>query len=492
VINEIEPRLRAVLIALIVTLASAPAMAQRTTTPDMSPAEMRERLADLAEYYAPLENAFALAAELTRPSVVAVASVRIVQQQPTPFGRGLEEFFPFERFFGPQQQQPRRAEGLGSGVLIDAAGHILTNNHVIDQADELTVRLFDGREYAATVVGADPHTDLAVIRIDIDELPEGVYPARLGNSDDVRVGQFVLAIGSPFGLEQTVTAGVVSSMGRALNITRYEDFIQTDTAINRGNSGGPLINLRGDVVGINTAILSHTGGYQGIGLAISANMARYVADSLIETGRVVRGWLGVDIQPLTLDMARSFGYDSTEGAVVASVMPESPAAAAGLTSGDIVLSINDQPVRDTRDLQMQVARLRPDTDVAFTIWRDERERSLTVRIGEMPEDLAAARPPTQEPTPGTLGLMLADLTPELRNQWRIPADVQGVLVADVQAGSPAYDAGLRRGHVILDVRGQQPSTAAEAARMIREQAANGVRLRVRAGDRVVFVVVRQP
>jgi serine protease Do len=486
----------ALLIALVLAvLATAPAAAQRGEQSPRSPEELRERLAELAEYYAPLENAFALAAELVRPSVVAVASVRLVEQH-TPFGRGpMEEFFGrdpfFERFFGtPPDAPPRRAQGLGSGVLIDPGGYILTNHHVIDRADELTVRFFDGREYEATVVGTDEHTDLAVIRIDVEELPEGIFPARIGDSDDVRVGQFVLAIGSPFGLEQTVTAGVVSSMGRALGLTRYEDFIQTDTAINRGNSGGPLINLRGEVVGINTAILSHTGGYQGIGLAISSNMARYIAQSLIETGRVVRGWLGVDIQPLTPEMARTFGLDHTQGAVIANVIPESPADAGGLQSGDIVLGIDGDVVADTRDLQMKVARLRPGSDVAFTIWRDEQRQAVNVRVGEMPDEVAAVRPPAEDPAPATLGLQLADLTPEVRNRWQIPPQAEGVLITEVAPGSAAFEAGLRPGHIILDIAGQRPENARDAARLIRERAAEGVRLRVRAGDRVLFVVVR--
>jgi serine protease Do len=480
---------------LVAGLGTAPPLsAQRGEQPERSPDELRQRLAELAEHYAPLESAFELAAELVRPSVVAVASVRQIEQR-SPFGRGpLEDFFRgdpfFERFFGDEPAQ-RRAQGLGSGVLIDDTGHILTNHHVIDRADELTVRFWDGREYDATVIGTDEHTDLAVIRIDTDGLPEGLSPARLGDSDQVRVGHFVLAIGSPFGLEQTVTAGVVSSMGRALNLTRYEDFIQTDTAINRGNSGGPLVNLRGDVVGINTAILSHTGGYQGIGLAISSNMARYVAESLIDTGRVVRGWLGVDIQPLTPEMARTFGYDRTDGAVIANVMPDSPAEAGGLESGDIVTSIDGEEITDTRDLQMKVARLRPGEDVEFTVWRSERRGTVTVRIGEMPDDLAAARPTAPARDPGALGLELSDLTPELRQQLRLPAELDGTLVTNVVPGSPAHEAGLRRGHVVLDIAGRTPADAREAAAMIRNAAADGVRLRVRAGDRTMFLVLRQ-
>jgi serine protease Do len=474
-------------------LIALPAAAQRAEPPTpRAPEELRERLAALAERYEPLEEAFALAAELVRPSVVAVATERPPRRAfPGPF----EEFFGrdpfFERFFGPEgEQQPVR--GLGSGVLIDDAGHILTNHHVIDGAEGLTVRFFDGREYDGTIVGTDPHTDLAVIRIAIDALPEGIFPAHLGDSDAVRVGQFVLAIGSPFGLEQTVTAGVVSSMGRALQLTRYEDFIQTDTAINRGNSGGPLINLRGEVIGINTAILSQTGGHQGIGLAISANLAHFVVQSLIDTGRVVRGWLGVDIQPLTPEVAPTFGFEGTQGALIANVMPDSPAEAGGLQSGDIVMALHGRHISDTRDLQMQVARLRPGSDVDFTVWRNERGQTVTVRIGEMPDEIAAARPPAPQPDRGTLGLELADLTSEQRQRFQIPANVDGILIANVAPGSPAFDAGLRRGHVILDVAGRVPQNAREAAQMIREQATNGVRLRVRAGDRTLFVVLRQP
>ncbi len=488
------PRAQTLMMAMLLCLlAASPLAAQRGPVPAEdrpTQQELRDRLGELADVYEPLEEAFELASELVRPSVVAVASVRTLRQR-TPFGGGEFEDF-FERFFGERGEPPRRrAQGIGSGLVIDDAGHILTNNHVIHEADELTVRFFDGREFEATVVGTDEHTDLAVIKIDAENLPEAMAAARLGDSDAVRVGQFVLAIGSPFGLEQTVTSGVVSSKGRAIGLTRYEDFIQTDTAINQGNSGGPLINLRGDVVGINTAILSRTGGHQGIGLAISSNMARYVAESLIETGRVVRGWLGIEMQPLTPELAQTFGYDSRDGTVVANVMPDSPAEAGGLASGDIITAINGDAVTDARDMQMRVARLRPDQEVTFTVWRDERQQEITVRIGEMPEDFAAAPAPRQQEADPAIGLQLADLTPELRERFGVPGDVQGVVIADVASGSPAQEAGLRPGHLILDIGGRVPANAAEAAQMIREGAPEGVRLRVRIGDRTQFVMLRQ-
>jgi serine protease Do len=497
------PQVLAVTLALLSFALGAPAMAQLAVAEQriaaaeqpLDEGQMRERLEELAEVYEPLEEAFGLVSELVGPSVVAVASVRVIEGR-SPFrGTPFEEFFR-DPFFGPfgGEQPPQRAEGLGSGVLINGSGYILTNYHVIAEAEELTVRLHDGREFDAEVVGADEATDLAVIRIEAERLPENLPIATFGDSDALRVGQFVVAIGSPFGLEQTVTSGVVSSKGRALGIARYEDFIQTDTAINRGNSGGPLVNLRGEVVGINTAILSATGGYQGVGLAISSNMARYVAESLIETGRVVRGWLGIEVQTLTPELATTFEYPDTEGALVTNVMVGSPAETAGLMYGDILLAIDGEQITDARDLSMRVARLRPNQDVQFTVWRDERDQRIEVTIGEQPQDMSAAAPSREreapEPGPAALGLQLADITPEVRQRLQIPQDVRGVAIIGVAPGSPAQTAGLRPGHVILDVAGRVPNDAAEAADTIRERMEDGVRLRVRIGDVTQFVVLR--
>ena len=464
-----------------------------------------------------LEHAFELAAQAVQPSVVSITSVRripIAQAVPpqlrrvpvVPFGDrfgGLFDDEMFERFFFFDNTPGRGGggggggsltqEGLGSGVLVDDRGHILTNHHVVRGADELTARLSDGRALPAKVVGADPRTDLAVIKVD---QTANLRPAKLADSDQVKVGQWVMAVGSPLGLDQTVTAGIVSYKGRAnLGIADYEDFIQTDAAINQGNSGGPLVNLRGEVVGINTAILSRSGGNQGIGLAIPINMARDVMDRLISDGKVVRGWLGISIQELDDGLASSLGYDrgadgKRGGVLIGEVVADGPAKRAGVRPGDIITSLDGKPAGDVRSFRNRVAHLKPGSKVALEVWRDGKTQKLEVEIGEAPQQSVAGEPGSQD-GPAAFGLSLTEPTPALRQQAGLSADAAGALVAAVEPGSVAQRAGIQPGDLIIDVHGEPVRNVEEALREIgKPDASKGVRLRVQRGDSTRFLFLK--
>ena len=328
-----------------------------------------------------IQRAFVRVSERVRPAVVNIATAHFLRRQRPrggDEGQGLRDFY--ERYFGQMPPGDRERAGVGSGVIIDDQGHILTNLHVIKGADEITVRLDNKRELAGKVVGTDTKTDLAVIRIP----PDGVVAAPLGDSDKIRVGEWAIAIGSPFGLEETVTVGVVSAMGRSeVGIVPYENFIQTDASINPGNSGGPLLNVRGEVIGINTAILS-TG--QGIGFAIPINVARRVAGALIAKGRVVRGWLGVSLQPVSDELAETLGSQKGKGAVVARVLPGSPAAKAGLSPNDVIVGVGDVAVEDLQHLQRLVLDAPVDRPLTLKVLRKGKEVAVAVTIAEAPPD----------------------------------------------------------------------------------------------------------
>jgi serine protease Do len=463
-----------------------------------------------------LEHAFELAAQAIQPSVVSITSVRRIQlgQAPPspapgargrsgpgwPFGdrfRGLFDDDTFERFFFFDNAPPRGGgnnftqEGLGSGVIVDERGHVLTNNHVVTGADELNVRLSDGRSLPAKLVGTDPKSDLAVIKV---EQSSTLRPAKLADSDDVKVGQWVMAVGS-MGLDQTVTAGIVSYKGRAnLGIADYEDFIQTDAAINQGNSGGPLVNLKGEVVGINTAILSRSGGNQGIGMAIPSNMAKDVMERLINDGKVVRGWLGVSIQELDDALASSFGYDRNSGpagVLIGEVVPNGPAKNAGVQTGDIVMSLDGKPATDPRAFRNRVAQLKPGNKVSLEVWRDRKTHKLEVEIGEAPQTPLAGGGGVQGPVE-QFGLAFGDLSPELRQQFGLTnADAAGALITAVAPGSVAERGGIRPGDLIVDVQG----TAIRSAKDPREALSKydpkkGVRLRLQRGESMHFVFLK--
>lgn len=409
-----------------------------------------------------LNQAYIDIAATVKPAVVTVSTARILNYRQSPFGGSPfagDPFFDF--FFGPRnrrqpQQQPEREyrqQGLGSGVLVSADGRILTNNHVIDNADSIYVRTFDGNRYAASVIGVDPHTDIAVLQIEAEaDLPY----VKIGNSDALQVGEMVMAIGSPMSenLAYTVTQGIVSAKGRSnVGLADYEDFIQTDAAINPGNSGGPLVNLNGELVGINTAIASRSGGFQGIGFAVPSNMAQRVMNSLITEGKVVRGWLGVTIQDVDDAIANALGLAEPGGALVGDVLEDSPAAKGGLEAGDIILSIDGRPITISSQLRSQVASTPPGQSVDLTVLRGERTLDLTVTLGELPDDLAQVMPGGE--IEESLQFSVSNLTSDLAQRYNISGRIQGVVVTTIETTSAAYDAGLREGDVVLSVNRQR-------------------------------------
>lgn len=428
--------------------------------------------------------------EKVLPAVVNIYSARVVRSAES--GPTSPFFFDpfFREFFGwgaPDRPRERREQSLGSGVIVSADGYLLTNNHVIEGATEIRVSLADRREMKAHLVGTDPRTDIAVLRVDEKNLPTLV----IADSDKVKAGQFVLAVGNPFGLGQTVTMGIVSATGRGnLSIVDYEDFIQTDAPINPGNSGGALVDINGALIGINTAILSRSGGNQGIGFAVPINMARQVMERILKDGRVVRGWLGVAIQPVTPAIARTMGLDKPTGALISDVSPGSPAEKAGLRRGDIVLAINGEPVNETRELSLRVAMLAPGTTARLRVFRERRQIEVPVVLGEQPAERRAMGPGAEPGAARALqGVSVTNLTPRLREQLGLPPGVSGVLVTGVDPDSPAFEAGLRRGDVIQEVNGRGVASVAEFERAIRQAGAEAVLLLVNRGGSVFFVAI---
>ncbi len=407
-------------------------------------------------------KAFAVVVKEAMPAVVFVEVEKTVERggasspfpsQGDPFGFFNDPFF--EHFFGPQMRPRRRPPqkfkemGQGSGFIISKDGYILTNNHVVGDADVINVKLADGRKFKAKVVGTDPRSDIAVIKINGKNLP--TLP--LGNSDELDVGEWVIAIGNPFGLTQTVTVGVVSAKGRSrIGLSDYEDFIQTDAAINPGNSGGPLVNIHGEAVGINTAIFSRSGGYMGIGFAIPINMAKSIKTQLINKGKVVRGWLGVVIQDIDEDLAKSFNLKSAEGALVSEVSPDSPADKGGIRQGDVITALNGKKVENVDDLRNRIALTSPGTRVTLDILRNGKLKRLQVTIGEQPSGMTMSM--AQHAILKKLGLTVQDLTKNLADQFGYQ-EGQGVLVADVAPGSPAAQIGIRPGQLIEEVNRQR-------------------------------------
>ena len=418
-----------------------------------------------------LSDAFRRAAERLRPSVVSIRSVKTIRparrrgdwSSNEQFPPELRRFFGGDRFERFQLDVPNRGyqrPGLGTGVIVSTDGYVLTNNHVVRGADEVRVNLFDDRSFDAEIVGTDAKSDLAVLKI----AASGLTPAVLGNIQEVHVGQWVVAIGSPFGLDQTVTAGIVSATGRAnMGITDYEDFIQTDAAINPGNSGGPLVNMHGEVIGINTAIASRTGGYMGIGFAIPINMVREVKDSIIETGGVERGWLGVLIQPLTNNLARRFEFEGQNGVLVGDVVPDSPADKVGLKPGDIVVEFDGQAVDDPNQLRNAVARTKPNNHTTLVAVRKGRHVTLNVTVGRIEDEPQTPDHPNEpaKSVSSVSGLGLQTLTAELASHLGYDQDQQGMVVTEVESGSPAHRAGFRPRDVIISIDGITVSSHAD-------------------------------
>lgn len=433
-----------------------------------------------------------LAGEL-RHSVVNISTSTKVEAPSGSFhGRpfsppGPREFWePFERFFGPFPRRPTPRRSLGSGFIFDPEGFILTNNHVVENADEITVKLEDGREAEGKLVGRDPKTDIAVLKVDVD----GDLPAiPFGDSDAAKVGEWVMAIGNPFGLEFSVTAGIVSAKGRFIGQGNYDDFIQTDAPINPGNSGGPLIDLDGRVIGINTSIFSRSGGNIGIGFAIPINLAKELIPQLREKGHVTRGWMGVMIQRVTPDIAESLGLDKARGALVADVVKDGPAARAGIQVGDVIIRFDGHEVETSTDLPLMVAREPIGRRVEVVVLRDGKEKKLELEIAEMKdEEVRVAQGES-----AALGLTVQNLTPEIAESLGLESDVKGVLVSEVEPGSPAADAGLRRGDVILEVNRERVSNVDEYTKQVAETPpGKTVLLLVRRGESTVFMALKRP
>jgi serine protease Do len=406
-----------------------------------------------------LSSAFRTVARAIRPSVVSVSTVKRIRPRTSRPSRPdipeeFRDFFDddtFDRFFEFRiPQDGFEQEGLGTGVIVSSDGYVVTNNHVIRGADEVKVTLSDERTLDAKVVGTDAKTDLAVLKVNAD----GLVPAPFGDSDAAEVGEWVLAIGSPFGLDQTVTAGIISAKGRQMAIADYEDFIQTDAAINPGNSGGPLVNLKGQVIGINTAIASRTGGYMGVGFSIPSKMVTAVKDAIVEHGRVQRGRLGAYIQDLSEDLARSFGYDSTKGVLVGDVISDSPADKAGLTNGDIVVEFNGQRVENANQLRMAVAATAPGTPAELVIFRNGRTQKMKIVTDELTDEPVRMSRSEEDESSVNLGLTVQSLTPELAAQLGYDRNQQGVVITDVEPGTDAARKGLRARDVIVDVNGK--------------------------------------
>ena len=453
-----------------------------------------------------LQSKFRLAAAVIEPSVVQIEVRRTTPapQRRLPFDLDSDML---RRFFDldgdgipdiPDGLGQRESAGTGSGVIMAVegrSGYILTNNHVAGGADQITVHLHDGRKITgAALVGADPRTDLAVVKIEAD----GLLAAKWGDSDQLRKGDIVLAFGSPFGYIGSMTQGIVSALNRQaglLGAQGYENFIQVDAAINPGNSGGPLANLSARVIGINVAIATRNGGFQGIGFAIPSNQARFVFDAIRQRGKVVRGWLGVSISSVADDprKARTFGFEGAEGVLVEQVLPDTPAVGV-LKPGDIITALNATPVRDVQDLRGRIARLAPETEVKLDIFRDGKKTQATIRLGEQPDDMdrIAGRPENAAPgrTDELLGMQLRDITRELASRFAIPPETRGALVVAVAPGSPAAEAGIRPGDVITRVGAEDVTSTADLAQLLKgRDKKRDLRLYVLTGNAGRFVVI---
>lgn len=441
-----------------------------------------------------LGTSFSPVVKKVAPSVVMVTTSAKPKQAAMQEAPGFDNPF-FRRFFGEEfdQRQPRRRPnaprqlGQGSGVIVTRDGYILTNNHVVDGADEVKVALQDGREFTGKVVGKDPKTDVAVLKIDGKDLPF----IEMADSEKIEVGDIVLAVGNPFGIGQTVTMGMISATGRATLGLDYEDFIQTDAAINPGNSGGALVDADGRLIGINTAILSRSGGNQGIGFAIPTNLARDVMESLVADGKVTRGYLGVMIQDVTPSLAKEFNLKDQKGALIGDVVPKGPAEKAGLRSGDVVLEFNGKAVKDSRQFKLQVARVKPSESVPVKVLRNGATKTLEVTVRELPgsEQVAKADAPAGGDGEALKGVAVGDLDSQMRRELNIPANVHGAVVTEVDENAAAREAGLKPGDVILEINRQPVKSAEDAVKLTESPKDKTTLLRIwsKGGSRYVVV-----
>src|SRR5919109_1379451 len=430
-------------------------------------------------------------AKKMRPIVVNISTTQVSegrggpQEFANPFGEEGDPFNEFwRRFFGgPMPRGPQRQRSLGSGFIIDGDGSILTNNHVVENASKIVVKLADDQEYEAKVIGRDPKTDIAIIKINAKT---NLSTANLGDSDKLEVGEWVVAIGNPFGLDSTVTSGIVSAKGRHIGQGPYDNFIQTDASINPGNSGGPLINLRGEVVGINTAIFSRTGGNIGIGFAIPINLVKELLPQLRGKGKVTRGYLGVLIQKVTPEIAESLGLDKSYGALVANVSKDGPAEKAGVKVGDVIVEFDGKEVRDSGDLPIIVARTPVDKKVHMKVLRDKKEVNLNVAVGELKEEEVVAAVPEK----GELGMTVQKLTPQIAESLGLEKS-DGVVVTAVEPGSAADEAGIRRGDVILQVDQKPVRSVDEFRKLVAgTKKGKGVLFLVRRGESTLFLALK--
>lgn len=431
-----------------------------------------------------LSNAFANVAQNVNPSVVTIFTQTTIKVDNRPFANGpFEQFFGddfFKHFFqGPQNPQgDYKQQGLGSGVIVDANGVILTNNHVVSGADDISVRLMDGREFKAKVKGTDKQTDLAVIKIDAKNLK----PIKLGNSDRARVGDWVLAIGSPLQpqLEHTVTSGIISAKGRSgVGLSQYEDFIQTDAAINPGNSGGAMVNLYGELIGINSAIVTENGGFMGIGFAIPVNLAKKVMTDILEKGKVIRGWLGVYIQTITPDIAKALHLDHAKGVIVSKVQKNSPAEKYGLKDEDVILKFNGKEVNNSTELSTWVAGTSPDAEITLTISRDGKMKDIKVKLGELTpekENIAEGNNSFDK-----IGLTVSNITNDLANKYNIPDNTKGVVITKIDRQGPAAANGLKKGDVIVKLNRTMIESVDQFTDVMKD---------IDSGDMILFFIQR--
>jgi len=440
----------------------------------------------------PAPDSFADLAAKLLPAVVNISTTQTIKAgKDSPAGPDMPQFppgSPFEEFFkdflnknhgdegGTPQALPRHATSLGSGFIIDPSGLVVTNNHVIADADEITVTMQDDTNFKAEVVGRDTKIDVALLRI---KSPKPLPSVKFGDSDQIRIGDWVLVIGNPFGLGGSVTAGILSARAREINAGPYDDFLQTDAAINRGNSGGPMFNMAGEVVGISTAIFSPSGGSIGIGFALPSNLARPVLEQIRDYGHARRGWLGINIQSVTDEIAENLGLDKPKGALIASVKDGGPAQIAGIQPGDVVLDFDGKDVTDMRHLPRLVAETPIDKVVKVTVWRKRKEVSLDVKVGELKEDVQEAslpaNPKPAAPSGGVqvLGLSLSNLTPDLRERYALAEDAAGVVVTDVAAKSQAAEKGVRAGDVIVEVAQEDVKNASQINDLVAEAKKQG-------------------
>ena len=438
---------------------------------------------------------YASVAKQVAPSVVTITvetrakNVRLNGEQ---FGGGGELDPFFRQFFGgqmPMQRQPAQ-EGLGSGVIVSKDGYIVTNNHVVEGADSVHVTLDNGRNYKARVIGRDPQTDVAVIKIEADDLPAITF----ADSSNVEVGDRVLAIGNPFGIGETVTTGIVSATGRRAGLgLAYENFIQTDAAINPGNSGGALVDIEGRLIGMNTAILSRSGGFQGVGLAVPSGMVRRVVDSLVENGKVIRSYIGAGVQDVTPDLADSFGLKDNTGALVTDVQPGTPAAKAGLKNGDVVLKLDGKPVRNASALSFAVSELKPGTKVTLDLLRDGKNQTLEVTTALKPnrdrngDDQSLSDSGDDN---GVLnGVAVSDIDPATRQQLNIPGRIKGALITDVAQDSASARAGLKPGDVILEINHEPVRSADDAVKLSEDAKSKKTLVRLWSNGGTIYAVV---